>query len=120
MIRIITFLTRKQGLTHQEFLDHWHGHHGPLLARLSGGEHIRRYEQHPTLWPSAGSSQPEPRYDGVAIQWFDDIESFQAMMRDPEQDEHRADIDRFLDASQLRWVICDDPVVVIDGDVTDR
>jgi uncharacterized protein (TIGR02118 family) len=117
MIRIITLLRRKQGLSHQEFLDHWHGQHGPLLARLSCAEHIRRYEQHPAMWPPEGSSHPEPPYDGVAIQWFDSMESFTAQLTLPDQDEHRADIERFLDPSQLRWLICEDPVVVIDGDV---
>jgi uncharacterized protein (TIGR02118 family) len=113
VIQVITMLKRKQGTTHQEFLDYWRQHHGPLIASLSCAKYVRRYEQHAAVWPADGSGQPEPAYDGVAIQWFDSVESFYAHAMEPDQVEHRADVARFLDPAELRWTICEEPVVII-------
>lgn len=113
MIQLITMLKRKPGTTHDEFLQHWLGVHGPLLRRLSCAQYIRRYEQHPTVWPPAGSKQPDPAYDGVTIQWFDSAESFFDHLKEPDQGEMFEDIARFLDTDQLHWTICEEPTVVI-------
>lgn len=117
MIRLVTLLKRKAGTTHDEFLEHWHERHGPLIARSSAASYVRRYEQHPAAWPEPGSGQPEPDWDGVTVQWFDSVEDFHAHMHEPDFPEMMADIARFLETSQLHWVLCEEPVVVLDADV---
>jgi uncharacterized protein (TIGR02118 family) len=117
MIQLITMLKRKPGTTHDEFLDHWHNQHGPLIKRLSCANYVRRYEQHASVWPPEGSSMPEPMYDGVTIQWFDSADDFHKHTMEPDQKEMFEDVQRFLDTTQLHWTITEVPNVVI-GDQT--
>ena len=42
MIKSVTLLTRKPGLTHEQFMRHWVEIHAPLALRVPG---IRRYVQ---------------------------------------------------------------------------
>ncbi len=118
MIQLVTMLKRKPGTTHEEFLTYWRDHHGPLITRLSSARYVRRYEQHPSIWPPAGSGMDEPMYDGVTIQWFDSADDFYAHVMEPDQAEMMEDIARFLDTKALHWTICEAPVVVI-GDGAD-
>ena len=46
MIKLVCFLKRKDGLTREEFYDHWENRHGPLIAGTPElARHIVRYEQ---------------------------------------------------------------------------
>ncbi len=112
MVRLISFLKRKPGTTHDEFLRHWFEVHGPLIAASSAARYVRRYEQHPAAWPSDGGH--EPPWDGVTIQEFDSTEAFWAHIQEPDFPEMQADIERFLDTDELPWVLVDDAHVVID------
>jgi uncharacterized protein (TIGR02118 family) len=114
MVRLVSLLKRKEGTTHEEFLAHWRDRHGPLIAASSAARYVRRYEQHPVVWPPAGSREPEPPFDGVTIQEFDSVESFHAHLAEPDAPAMLDDVARFLDPSALQWVICDEPTVVID------
>lgn len=113
MIRLVTLLKRKPGTTHAEFLEHWFDKHGPLIRNCSAAKYVRRYEQHPAVWPPEGSRQPEPDFDGVTIQWFDSSSDFFAHMGEPDFPEVMADTERFLDTSNIHWVITDEPRIVI-------
>jgi len=113
MIRLVTLLVRKDGTTHDEFLSHWRDVHGPLVRSLSAARYVRRYEQHPAAWPPEGSNRPEPEYDGVTIQEFDSVESFWAHVREPDNAEMQADVAGFLDPAKLKWLLCEEPTIVI-------
>lgn len=114
MIRLITMLKRKAGLTHQEFLDHWINVHGPLIANGSAAQYVMRYEQHPTSWPPEGSAKPEPEWDGVTIQVFESVRSFWAHTAEADFVAIQEDIERFLDTSRLEWTLVEEPTLVID------
>lgn len=113
MIQLVTMLKRKPGTTHEEFLQYWREQHGPLVASLPCSHYVRRYEQHASVWPAAGSRAPEPAFDGVTIQWFDSAEDFWAHVMEPDQAEMMADTEKFLDTTALHWTICEAPVVII-------
>ena len=117
MIQLVTMLKRKPGTTHEEFLTYWREHHGPLVKSLPCSRYVRRYEQHASVWPSAGSKAPEPMYDGVTIQWFDSASDFWAHVMEPDQADMMADTEKFLDTANLHWTICEEPVIVM-GDAT--
>ena len=119
MIQLVTMLKRKPGTTHEEFLRHWRDVHGPLVKRLSCARYVRRYEQHASVWPPAGSTMSEPIYDGVTIQWFDSADDFHAHVMEPDQAELMADVANFLDLDALHWTICEPPVVVIGDPAVD-
>ena len=114
MIRLITLLKRKPGITHDEFLHHWFTVHGPLIANSSAAKYVLRYEQHPSVWPSAGSAAAEPEWDGVTIQEFESVQQFWAHTSEPDFPAMQADIANFLDTSALRWTLTEVPTVVID------
>jgi uncharacterized protein (TIGR02118 family) len=81
VIKIISLLRRKEGLTHAQFVEHWEKVHAPLLRRNPA---IRRYVQSHIV-----SERPTPlgaiegEIDGIVELWFDDIEAFQASWASP-------------------------------------
>ena len=83
MIKSLTLLTRKAGLTHDEFMRHWVEIHAPLARKVPG---IRRYVQTHLLEerkrPDIPSSDVE--IDGVAELWYDDQEAMRKALASPE------------------------------------
>ena len=114
-VRLISLLRRKPGTTHEQFLAHWRGAHGPLIATSSAANYVRRYEQYPAAWPAAGSGAPEPEWDGVTIQEFDSADAFWAHTTEPDFPAMNEDIARFLDTDHIAWVLVEDPTIVIDS-----
>jgi hypothetical protein len=114
MVKLIALLRRNPDLTHEEFVEHWRGHHGPLIAGTPElARHIRRYEQHPRHRADVLSG--DEGLDGVAVQWFERIEDFAAFIAEPAYAELVApDEQRFLDMSEVEFIVCDEPTVVID------
>lgn len=118
MVKLFAFLYRRETMTHEEFVEHWRDRHGPLIAgNESLARHIVRYEQHPRL--DAGALSGSEGCDGVAVQWLESIDEFEAFINEPDYAALIApDEQRFLDMSRVRFVICDEPSVVIAGPPT--
>ena len=110
MVTLISTFRRKPGTTHEEFLDYWRNHHAPLIAASSAARYVRRYTQHAR---AAGLGDEMP--DGVTIQVFDSVEAFEAHMAEPDFPAMMDDLEQFLDTSSIGWVLCEDPVVVLDA-----
>jgi uncharacterized protein (TIGR02118 family) len=83
MIKSLTLLTRKAGLTHEQFMRHWVEIHAPLALKVPG---IRRYVQTHLLEerkrPDIPSSDIE--IDGIAELWYDDQDSMRKALASPE------------------------------------
>ena len=75
MIKVLSLLTRKDGISHIEFVRHWFDIHGPLAHAVPG---IRRYVQsHITDTRSRPDIlETDVAVDGIAELWYDDLESF--------------------------------------------
>ena len=76
MIKSISLLTRKAGMTHEEFMRHWIEIHAPLAHAVPG---LRRYVQNDIV---AEPSRPDIlehdiAVDGIAELWYDDREAMQ-------------------------------------------
>jgi len=71
MIKVLSLLTRTDGITHTEFVRHWFDVHGPLARAVPG---IRRYVQsHITGALSRPDiSETDVEVDGIAELWYDD------------------------------------------------
>src|SRR5207247_2162376 len=82
VIKSLSLLTRKPGMTHEQFVRHWLEVHGPLALKVPG---IRRYVQSHILEertrPDIPSSDVE--IDGVAELWYDDRESMMRALATP-------------------------------------
>ncbi len=77
MIKLITFLKRKPGMTRQEFIDYYESNHrviGEKVLRGSAVHYTRRF-LHPVAEGAA-----EPPFDVVMEIWYPDRETLDATM----------------------------------------
>jgi uncharacterized protein (TIGR02118 family) len=83
MIKVLSLLTRKEGLTHEQFVAHWRDIHGPLALSVPG---IRRYVQSHIEGTRTRADIPESdvAVDGIAELWYDDEASLRASAATPE------------------------------------
>jgi hypothetical protein len=114
VIKLICFVKRNPSLSVDEFHDHWRGEHARLISETPGAaDRIVRYEQNhraPEDYQRGGD------FDGVAIQWFDSLDDFIAMVVDSEYQARVApDEDVLLDRDGLVWILTDEEEVVIPG-----
>ena len=81
-------LRKKDGISHQEFVDHWLNKHAALCVRLPG---LRRYSVNLVdrkRFPKFG-------YDGFSELWFDSEEALVAAFGSPEGKTLLADLPNF-------------------------
>ena len=105
MVKTITFIKRKPGMSVEEFGNYWRNKHAPIVLKLPG---LRRYVQCHTI-PS-GYRNGEPAYDGVAEVWFDSTDAMRATGATPEYRAVRADEANFIDLAKIDFVITDERV----------
>jgi uncharacterized protein (TIGR02118 family) len=82
------------------------------IAFLNRRPDVRRYVQCHTL-PEAYGRGPEPRYDGVPMSWFDDLEALRTSARSPELQRTRADELNFMISGRLPFVIAREVEIAI-------
>ena len=90
MIKSISLLTRKAGLTHEQFVKHWVEVHAPLAHAVPG---LRRYVQAHIVEERRRPDIPahEIAVAGIAELWYDDPESMRRAMASPEAKALHAD-----------------------------
>ncbi|HVZ07583.1 EthD family reductase [Rhodopila sp.] len=83
MIKMLALLTRKEGITHEEFVKHWYEIHGPLAHAVPG---IRRYVQSHIIGSRSRPDIPDTdvEVDGIAELWYDDMAGFERAAATPE------------------------------------
>lgn len=63
MIKMVNLLDRKEGLSHEEFVERWRGSHAEMAADLPG---LQRYVT------SVPRDPERAAYDGIVELWFED------------------------------------------------
>jgi len=90
VIKSIGLLTRKEGMTHEQFVKHWVDVHAPLAHAVPG---IRRYVQSHIVEerrrPDIDALDVE--IDGIAELWYDDREAMARALATPEAKALHAD-----------------------------
>jgi uncharacterized protein (TIGR02118 family) len=83
MIKVLGLLTRKDEISHEEFVRHWFDIHGPLAHAVPG---VRRYVQSHIVGTRTRLDIPETdvEVDGIAELWYDDMETMQRAGTTPE------------------------------------
>lgn len=116
MVKLFALIRRREGMGVREFRDHWREVHGPLIRDTPElARHVLRYEQHPRHRDDAMSGTDG--IDGVAVQWFADMDEFVAFVSEPAYSDLIApDERRFIDVDSIEFVITDEPDVLIGGD----
>ncbi len=97
MYKHTALLVRKEGLTHEEFLDHWLNEHVPIAREIPG---VVKYL---TTVPTDPESA---EFDGIAELYFEDLDALHASLGheasrdydpdDPKSKAAREDVDNFL------------------------
>ncbi len=95
MVKLVYCITRRRGMSLEEFSRYWRDVHGPIGRRIPG---LRRLVQsHPAPHPTDLSPPP---FDGMAELWFDDLAALEAARRSPEWRASSADEAHFIDATR--------------------
>ncbi len=106
MIKLVYCITKKAGLTDQEFFDYWKNVHGPIGARIPG---LRKLVQSHRLLVPGDEYQPD--YDGVAELWFDDMEALLAARQSPEWKAANQDEANFIDHKKVAYLVSEEHVI---------
>jgi len=109
MVKVITLLKRKKGITLEEFSRHWQEKHGAIVLKTVPG--IKRYIQNHAVRLSAGG---EPKIDGIAEVWYDDLEAWRQFADLYWGDKGKAirdDEETFLDKSKLVFFVAEEKVI---------
>ncbi|HEY4911688.1 MAG TPA: EthD domain-containing protein [Methylomirabilota bacterium] len=112
MVKVVTFLKRKAGMSVEDFQRYWRTRHPEVVVRLPG---VRRYVQSHTL--ASAYRKGEPVYDGIAEVWAEDTEALRTMTRSPENAKVQADEAQFIDRATMGFLVTEEHVVV-EGAVT--
>ncbi|HUA01795.1 MAG TPA: EthD domain-containing protein [Candidatus Aquilonibacter sp.] len=100
MIKVVYCVTKKVGLTDEEFFRYWRDVHGPIGARIP---HLRRLVQSHRIAVSSDAHAPD--YDGVAELWFDDEAALLAARQSPEWRASSEDETHFIDPSRTAYFV---------------
>ncbi len=108
MVKLVYCITKKAGLTDEEFFRYWKNVHGPIGAQIPG---LRRLVQSHRL--SVPGDRP-PDYDGMAELWFDDAKELLEARQSPQWKASREDEANFIDHGKVAYFVSQEQVIVDD------
>jgi len=107
MIKLVYCISKKAGLTDEEFFHYWENVHGPIGARIPG---LRKLVQSRRL-TIPGDKHRRPDYDGMAELWFDDVEALLAARQSPEWKTSTEDEANFIDRHKVAYFVSQERVI---------
>jgi len=109
MVKGFALLTKKSGISDDQFHSHWRGIHAELALRIKS---FRRYVQSHRIPDASASFGPAP-YHGAAELWYDDLATAVGMRTNPQYLEGAyLDEPNFIDQPALKWLATTEHVVV--------
>jgi uncharacterized protein (TIGR02118 family) len=95
VIRSVSLLTRKDGMTYEEFIRHWVEVHAPLAHAVPG---LKRYVQLHIVEERRRPDIPaiEAEIDGIAELWYNDRDAMMRALASPEAKALLEDGARFI------------------------
>jgi uncharacterized protein (TIGR02118 family) len=106
MLKLTYCITKKPGLTDDEFFDYWKNIHGPIGARIP---RLRRLVQsHRRTLPRDAH---RPDYDGMAELWFDNVEDLLAARQSAEWKASTEDEANFIDHKRIAYFVSEEHVI---------
>lgn len=103
MIKRVSLLTRRDGMSREQFTRHWLEIHAPLARPVPG---LRRYVQSHILEEFRRPDIPTSpvQVDGIAELWFDDQAALEKAAQTPEMRALHADGAKFIGRIKS-WVV---------------
>ena len=111
MIKTISVLTRKAGMSHEEFMRCWVDEHAPMALSVPG---LRRYVLSVIVAEPSRPDIPDQEIaaDGVAELWFDDTASMQRVLESAEMKRLRAHGATFI--GRIKTFLTEEKVIIED------
>ncbi len=107
MIKLVYCITKKPGLTDEEFFHYWKNIHGPIGSRIPG---LRKLVQsHRLTVPGDGHA---PAFDGMAELWFDDVAALLAARASPEWQASSEDEVNFIDHTKVAYFVSEEQAIL--------
>jgi len=107
MIKLVYCITKKTGLTDEEFFHYWENIHAPLGARIP---HLRKLVQSHRL--TVPGDERRPDYDGMAELWFDDREALLTARQSSEWKASSEDEANFIDRSKVAYFVSQEHLIL--------
>ena len=109
MIKRVSLLTRKDGMTREQFTRHWLEIHAPLARPVPG---LKRYVQSHILEEFKRADIPTSavQVDGIAELWFDDQAAVETASRTPEMKALHADGALFI--GRIKSYMVEEKIIV--------
>ena len=106
MIKLVYCITKKPGMSDEEFFRYWRDVHGPIGARIPG---LRRLVQSHRI--TVLGDKFAPSFDGMAELWFHDLDALLAARQSPEWQASTADEANFIDHSKVAYFVSVEHVI---------
>jgi len=106
MVKLVYCITKKAGLTDEEFFRYWKNVHGPIGAQIPG---LRKLVQSHRL---SVTTERNPDYDGMAELWFDDGKALLEARKSPQWKASSEDEANFIDHSKVAYFVSQEHVIV--------
>jgi len=108
LVKTMFQLKRKPGMSLADFRKYWLDVHGPIVCKLPG---LRRYVQCHLI--DAAYNYAEPKWDGVAQLWVDDVAALQKMVTAREFTEGSwPDAAKFIDMTSIASFVAQEHQVI--------
>jgi len=106
MIKLVYCITKKAGLTDDDFFHYWEKVHGPIGARIP---RLRKLVQSRRMTIPGDKYRPD--YDGVAELWFDNIDDLFAARQSPEWKASSEDEANFIDHGKVAYFVSEEHII---------
>jgi len=107
MIKLVYCITKKAGLTDEEFFRYWENIHGPIGAQIP---RLRKLVQSRRLIAPEDKHQLD--FDGMAELWFDDMDALLAARQSAEWEISTADEENFIDHNKVASFVTVERVIL--------
>jgi uncharacterized protein (TIGR02118 family) len=107
MVKLVYCITKKAGMTDEEFFRYWKEIHGPIGARIPG---LRRLVQSHRVAVVGDKYQPD--YDGMAELWFDNIEALLKARQSKEWKASAEDEGNFVDHNLVAYFVTEEHTIL--------
>jgi len=107
MVKLVYCITKRAGLTDEEFFRYWKNVHGPIGARIPG---LRKLVQSHRL--TVPGDEHHNDYDGMAELWFDDVEALLAARQSREWKAATEDEANFIDDSKVAYFVSEEHIIL--------
>ena len=107
MVKLVYCISKKAGLSDEEFFRYWENIHAPIGA---GIPQLRKLVQSRRL--TIPGDKYHPDYDGMAELWFDDVEALLEARQSPEWKASSEDEANFIDHQRFAYFVSEEHLLL--------